>query len=64
MKSIWVLSRLERNYNRRKLKMKQGWLGLEDHVVVVTGGASGIGKHVADTLMAAGAKAVLSLIHI
>ncbi len=36
--------------------MKQGWLGLEDHVVIVTGGASGIGKHVADALAAAGAK--------
>jgi len=24
--------------------MKQGWLGLEDRVVIVTGGASGIGK--------------------
>ena len=39
--------------------MNQGWLGLEDHVVVVTGGASGIGKHVVSTLLAAGAKAVV-----
>ena len=39
--------------------MEQGWLGLEGHVVIVTGGASGIGKHVADTLAAAGADAVI-----
>lgn len=39
--------------------MAQGWLGLENRVVIVTGGASGIGKHVADTLTAAGAKAVV-----
>lgn len=36
--------------------MGQSWLGLEDHVVVVTGGASGIGKHVAQALIGAGAK--------
>ena len=41
---------------RRKSEMKQSWLGLEDRVVIVTGGASGIGKHVADTLTVAGAK--------
>ena len=40
--------------------MEKGWLGLEDRVVIVTGGASGIGKHVAQTLMAAGAKAVVA----
>ena len=39
--------------------MKENWLGLDDKVVVVTGGASGIGKHVVDTLMQAGAKAVV-----
>ena len=39
--------------------MKQSWLGLEDRVVIVTGGASGIGKHVADTLTVAGAKTVV-----
>ena len=39
--------------------MEQGWLGLEGQVLIVTGGASGIGKHVADTLTAAGANAVI-----
>lgn len=39
--------------------MKQSWLGLEGRVVIVTGGASGIGKHVADTLTAAGARSVV-----
>lgn len=39
--------------------MEKGWLGLEDHVVIVTGGASGIGKHVAASLAMAGAKAVI-----
>ncbi|KIR01726.1 3-oxoacyl-[acyl-carrier protein] reductase [Lachnospiraceae bacterium TWA4] len=34
------------------------WLGLEGKVVIVTGGASGIGKHVVDTLVSVGAKAV------
>ena len=40
--------------------MEKGWLGLEDRVVIVTGGASGIGKHVAQTLTAAGAHAVVA----
>ena len=40
--------------------MKKGWLGLEDRVVIVTGGASGIGRHVAQTLTAAGARAVVA----
>lgn len=35
------------------------WLGLEGKTVVVTGGASGIGKHVVDTLVAAGADTVV-----
>lgn len=39
--------------------MNENWLGLEDKVVVVTGGASGIGKHVVDTLVKVGAKAVV-----
>ena len=39
--------------------MKENWLGLQDKVVVVTGGASGIGKHVVTTLVDAGAKAVI-----
>lgn len=40
--------------------MEKNWLGLEDKVVIVTGGASGIGKHVVSTLQAAGAKAVIA----
>ena len=39
--------------------MEQGWLGLEEHVAIVTGGASGIGRHVAEVLAKAGAKVVI-----
>lgn len=39
--------------------MNQDWLQLEDKVVIVTGGASGIGRHVVDTLIKVGAKAVV-----
>ena len=35
------------------------WLNLEGKVVAVTGGASGIGKHIASTLVAAGANTVV-----
>ncbi|GEB77435.1 SDR family oxidoreductase [Sporolactobacillus inulinus] len=35
------------------------WLGLENKVIVVTGGASGIGKHIAQTLNDAGAQVVV-----
>ena len=38
--------------------MEKGWLKLEDRVVIVTGGASGIARHTVQTLVAAGAKAV------
>ena len=40
--------------------MNHDWLGLEDRVVIVTGGAYGIGKHVVSTLLATGAKAVVA----
>ena len=35
------------------------WLNLEGKVVAVTGGASGIGKHIASTLVDAGADTVV-----
>ncbi len=40
--------------------MDQSWLELEERVVIVTGGASGIGKHVVDCLARAGARAVVA----
>ena len=40
--------------------MDQGWLGIDGKVVIVTGGASGIGKHVATTLKAANAIPVIA----
>ncbi len=40
--------------------MEKGWLKLEDHVVIDTGGASVIGKHTVQTLAAVGAKAVIA----
>lgn len=39
--------------------MSQSWLGIDDKVVIVTGGASGIGRHVATTLKDAGAIPVI-----
>ena len=40
--------------------MAQNWLGLEDRVVIVTGGASGIANHTVTTLRDAGAKPVIA----
>ena len=40
--------------------MDQNWLGIDGRVVIVTGGASGIGKHVATTLKDAGAIPVIA----
>lgn len=39
--------------------MSENWLCLDGKVVIVTGGASGIGRHVVTSLLAAGAKAVV-----
>lgn len=39
--------------------MKENWLNLEGNVVVVTGGASGIGKHVVNSLSEVGATPVI-----
>ena len=40
--------------------MSQNWLGIEGRVVIVTGGASGIGYHVVTTLKNAGAIPVIA----
>lgn len=40
--------------------MENSWLGLEGKVIIVTGGASGIGKHISKQLEAAGALVVIS----
>lgn len=39
--------------------MSENWLSLDGRVVIVTGGASGIGRHVVAGLLAAGANAVV-----
>ena len=39
--------------------MKEDWLKLNGKTVIVTGGASGIGKHIAQTLIQAGAQVVV-----
>lgn len=40
--------------------MKTSWLGLENKVIVITGGTSGIGKHLAKTLGKEGATIVIA----
>lgn len=40
--------------------MDKQWLGLEDKVAIVTGAASGIGRHVAEILKSVGAKVVVA----
>ena len=40
--------------------MDKQWLGLEDEVAIVTGAASGIGRHVAEILKSVGAKVVVA----
>lgn len=40
-------------------EMNMSWLGIENKVVIVTGGASGIGRHVVSTLKDAGATPVI-----
>ncbi|RYL89329.1 SDR family oxidoreductase [Sporolactobacillus sp. THM7-4] len=40
------------------------WLGLEKKVIIVTGGASGIGKHIARTLTEAGAQVIVGDLHV
>lgn len=42
------------------METNRTWLGIENNVVIVTGGASGIGKHIAKQLIDAGAKVVVS----
>lgn len=44
--------------------MGESWLGLEKKVIVITGGASGIGRHIATTLAAAGAQVIVGDIHV
>ena len=45
-------------FKKEDYMMNENWLGLDGQVVIVTGGASGIGKHVVDTLVKVGANAV------
>lgn len=44
--------------------MSESWLGLEKKIIVVTGGASGIGKHISKTLTDAGAQVIICDIHV
>lgn len=52
-------SKLRSETFKEEKKMSENWLGLDGQVIIVTGGASGIGKHVVDTLVNVGAKAVV-----
>ncbi|WP_445509811.1 SDR family NAD(P)-dependent oxidoreductase, partial [Rossellomorea marisflavi] len=40
--------------------MGNTWLGLEEKVAIVTGGASGIGLHIAEELLKNGVKVVVA----
>lgn len=52
---------LHEAYRRgRKRTVEKQWLGLEEKVAIVTGAASGIGKHVAEVLKAVGATVVVA----
>mgnify|MGYP004575311519 FL=1 len=51
-------AKLKADLKKEDYMMNENWLGLDGQVVIVTGGASGIGKHVVDTLVKVGAKAV------
>ncbi|MEQ8196497.1 MAG: SDR family oxidoreductase [Clostridiaceae bacterium] len=42
------------------MTIEKNWLGIEGNVVIVTGGASGIGKHIAGQLKEAGAQVIVS----
>lgn len=39
--------------------MEKSWLGLQDKVVIVTGGAAGIGKHIASCINECGAEVII-----